>query len=714
MDNPPVITYGVIKEIVAAFKQIAAEEYGLILTAGATFDPGPEFAHSEFKYTTHPEIIGGGIDTKIGPAFAMVNAWSTLRGDQNCYAAYPEGIPDGTPFGVFLGKQSQSFLSALGFDYIWFSNGFGFTHFPWTCLGENFDGTRFNTADYQEQSAKILSFWRQFKENCPDFPVEVRGTNFGTGMDLAKDCVPLKELYEGGFMRAPACNSPWGPLNNDYGLELVGHMSRIAELPGDVYPFRFYPNDPWFWQNPWWDWYGREPFDIYTVMSVARLSADGKIENPEIIEFLTIDTELGELNELCPLEVIPHIRRALQDKPNQLGILTWLYPFDEYFTIAETSPERMDLVFFGDWFVRGAVNNGLPLNTVVSTRSFKKVWGGQPGLFRDTILFVPTVIDESCWQAVEEFVLGGGRVMFYGPLDTAPAGMRDMLNIELAEGIDGNMVMKLPPERDQYLCHRDNQGFYHHPLVSGGAIREVVADPADGYTEIVVTVEQGSAERVYALTRQCPAWQGGKIAWVRGSNPFTLRRKADEETRLPEQYGPWYFDATNLPRYLLGHFGYEISHVLPSQTSKRPLLLVSRQDNGFYISGYKPDMTVGIRLSFPDGAPIFIGKDAWVEGSSAFYALGRTIHDECRIFVRQSEAGTVYSQEQPPFPTGRQRMIRLTNLKEAAVAIYPPLDKLDTTEIILHPEKRKNTGQLDREKGMILLENITGVIDVGW
>ena len=36
MDNPPVITYGVIKEIVAAFKQIAAEEYGLILTAGAT------------------------------------------------------------------------------------------------------------------------------------------------------------------------------------------------------------------------------------------------------------------------------------------------------------------------------------------------------------------------------------------------------------------------------------------------------------------------------------------------------------------------------------------------------------------------------------------------------------------------------------------------------------------------------------------------------
>jgi hypothetical protein len=713
VDNPPVITYGLIRQIIATFKQLG-REYGLDLTAGATFDPGPEFAYSDFKYNTHFEIIGGGVATKIGPTFAMVNAWSSLRADQNHYATYPAGMPDDTPFGVFFGKQCRSFLSALGFDYIWFSNGFGFSHFPWTCLGENFDGTKFNTVNYREQAGKVLSFWEHFRENCPDFPVEVRGTNFGAGMDLAKDCIPLKELYEGGFMRAPACNSPWGPLNNDYGLELVGHMSRIAELPGDVYPFRFYPNDPWFWQNPWWDWYGREPFDIYTVMSVARLSADGEIENPEIIEFLTIDTEKGELNELCPLEVIPHVRRAIQDKPNQPGILTWLYPFDEYFTIAKMQSERMDLVFFGDWFVRGAVNNGLPLNTVISTGSFKQVWSKQPGLFRETILFVPTVADESCWNAVREFVTSGGRAIIYGPLDFAPVGMRSLLDIELDQGIAGNMVMKLPPLRDQYVCQKGNQGFYHDPLISGGDIREVMADTADGYTEMLASVEQGTAQRAYALVRQLPAWQGGKVAWVRGSNPFTVERKPDEETRLPKQYDPWYFDATHLPRYLLSYFGYEISHVLPNQESKRPLLLISRRDNGFYFSGYKADMTVDIELAFPDGAPILSGKDAWVKGGTAVYSFGRTIHDECRVFVHQSEPGAVYTQEQPPFPTGRERMMRVSNLKDAAVAIYPPGEKLETTEINSHPEKARISGVVDHDKCAILLENITGAIDIVW
>src|SRR5690606_10024908 len=136
-----------------------------------------------------------------------------------------------------------SFLPALGFDYIWFSNGFALSYFPWTYLGANYDGASLPLADYDELSAKVLSFWDAFKRECPQYRIEIRGTNFGTGMDLAKDYIPMKDLYEKGYVPYPAPNSPWGALNFDFGLEMTGYMSRIAELPGETYPYRFYPND---------------------------------------------------------------------------------------------------------------------------------------------------------------------------------------------------------------------------------------------------------------------------------------------------------------------------------------------------------------------------------------------------------------------------------------------------------------------------------------
>ena len=205
MDNPPVITYGVIKEIVAAFKQIAAEEYGLILTAGATFDPGPEFAHSEFKYTTHPEIIGGGIDTKIGPAFAMVNAWSTLRGDQNCYAAYPEGIPDGTPFGVFLGKQSQSFCLRWVLIISGFPMVSGSLIFRGLVLVKILTAPDSTLRITKNSPLRYFPSGGSLRRTVQTSPVEVRGTNFGTGWIWPRTACPLKScMKEVSCVRLPA------------------------------------------------------------------------------------------------------------------------------------------------------------------------------------------------------------------------------------------------------------------------------------------------------------------------------------------------------------------------------------------------------------------------------------------------------------------------------------------------------------------------------
>lgn len=136
----------------------------------------------------------------------------------------------------------------MGFDYLWLSNGFGFGMETWSTTGAVFDGKDFDVTRFDDAKEKILEFWRMFRAECPDFRIETRGTNLSAGIDLATDGVPLKDIYEGGFNLLPPPNSPWAALNGDFGLELCGYMSRIAELPDERYLFRYYVHDPW-WAN---------------------------------------------------------------------------------------------------------------------------------------------------------------------------------------------------------------------------------------------------------------------------------------------------------------------------------------------------------------------------------------------------------------------------------------------------------------------------------
>ena len=203
---------------------------------GASFDPGPEFARSKFKYELHPEVCLG---NTMGKG-TMVCSYSVLKGDSETYVGFPDGIPDGTPFGTFFGRQTQHFLDDLSFDYIWLSNGFGFGLETWGCTGAVFNGERFDNSQLPVVREKILDFWRLFRKECPDYLIETRGTNLSTGMDLAADGVPQREIYRGGFNMIPPPNSPWAALDGDFGLELVGYMSHMAEIPGEGYPFRYY------------------------------------------------------------------------------------------------------------------------------------------------------------------------------------------------------------------------------------------------------------------------------------------------------------------------------------------------------------------------------------------------------------------------------------------------------------------------------------------
>ena len=720
-EQPVRMTYGDLKRIIETLKRVGSDKFGLKLEVGATFDAGPEFAYSEFKYKEHPEINQaelGGQYIALKADYTVVCSWSKLNADQAVYAAYPNGIPGGTSFGEFFGRQCASFLPALGFDYIWFSNGFALSYFPWTYLGANYNGTELPLADYEELSNKVLSFWDVFKKECPNYRTEIRGTNFGTGMDLAKDCIPLRELYRRKYLEFPPPNSPWGALNYDFGLEMAGYMSRIAVLPGEIYPYRYYPNDPWFWQNPWTDLYDREPHDIYCPLSAARVNEEGELESPGIVEILTIDTEKGELPEDTALEVATHIRKALKDFPDEPGLLTWVYPFDELHDAAAAGSANTGSAFFNDWFVRNAINEGFPLNTVISSENFKTLDQIRSKALEDTILVTSTfwLKGESSRRIVER-VKQGGRVLLYGPV--LDEELLKLLNLSMTAGIDGECKLSIQLATDTIksepaLLNKLN----HRSHISNGALHEIIADSDDVDTHIRATVEQDGEQRVFALTRALPSWNGGKVVWVRGSMPF----KEAGITHLPVRQDTEFADTSILARYLLQDFGYTIMQSKQDEHAPSALLFIARKDNGYMFTGCKQDTSVQLRFKFPEGMPLLIGQTMEAGKETALYSLHRTFHNECRIFVDQNQPSLVSCREGSPLPTNKKRKLSnltsrrliITNLDQARVIIYPPIEAIsDGLVEVKHEDAYLDlTGKFG--PNTLTIEKVSGTIEVTW
>lgn len=404
--EPPVMTYRILKTIVASIKRIGRELYpDSEITVGETFDIGPEFAVSDFKYRLHPEITSGQqLDNR-----RFLDATAILHADSESYAAYPEGIPEGTPFSTFFGKQANLFLKDMGFDYLWLSNGVGFGDCPWNLSGKIFDGKRFHTEKLSGIKTKVLGFWRSFRKECPDLLIATRGTNNSAGIDYATDGVALYDIYRENRNILPPPNSPWAAINGDFGLELMGHMTRICELPGKDFLFRYYLHDPWWANSPWYDRYGEEPHDIYLPMAVSRIDENGKPQTASVFQILSVDNSYGERPDACANETIPHIRKAEKDVPDQIGPLVWVYPVREFTTASEE--ETLSEMYDGDLFIRNALNDGFPLNCVVSSDLFLK---HDLALYRNCVLVSPVPQSEEIAARLSEFRKAGGRILFYG------------------------------------------------------------------------------------------------------------------------------------------------------------------------------------------------------------------------------------------------------------------------------------------------------------
>lgn len=553
--NPPIMTYGILKRIVEIFKEEGKKVCpDSEIRVGETFDIGPEFAISDFKYKRHTEISSG---TKLD-TFGFVDATAELNADDRCYAAYPNGIPEGTLFGTFLGKQSQVFLTDMGFDYIWLSNGLGFSAEPWSLTGKIFDGKQFYPERLNKTRDSVFEFWKLFCDEC-SFPIETRGTNNTVGIDYATDGVPLYDIYNAGFDITPPPNSPWAALNDNVGLEMMGHMTRNCELPKDDFKFRYYLHDPWWVNSPWYDRYNSSPYDIYLPMAVSRIDEKGNIQSANDFNILSIDNSFGDLPDSCVYEPLPHILKAEKDSSDEPAPFVLVYPLREFTTANNT--EILSEMYYGDKFMCNALNSGFPLNCVISSDNFLKV---SEDVLKKSILVTPLQTEPEVIQKLNKMADDGFNIIYYASdkqLDKL-SNNANIAKIDIASSID------------------------------------------------------------------------------------VLFEKTSE-------------------------FGYKIEFKSNYET-KLPSIAVARSNNATMFSVYNRNTSIDTYLKFPLGAPILDSYNVEIIDGKAKYNFAKSVHNECRVFVKQDK-GLVSVKEDAPSNGYYRRRILISGLENATVYFFPEI-----------------------------------------
>lgn len=643
-------SYRDLKRVISALKKVGRELTGFDIDVIETFDPGPEFAKSDFKFNRHTELAKGSIMGKN----MWIHCAKTLKADNRKYASYPNGIPEGTPFGTFLGKQFAALGRDVGFDRIWLSNGFGFSLQSWNCCGEVFDGNCFDFEGAAEVKESISEFWRTFTAELGDMVIETRGSNLSAAMDISAHGCPMDDIYKYNMIAPP--NSPWAALNSRFGLELSGYLSRIAELPENGYLFRYYIHDPWWANSPWFDRYGKHPHDIYLPLSLARLDEKGKVTKPMGINLLSVDDSFGQLPEKCPAEVIPHLLNAMNDYPEYCGPVTWLYPFETYCDIGlrRGEPHR---IFMDDWFIESAIEYGFPISSVISDTNFSKA---DAEVFTDTVIVTAVPDEDSLLEKCVMKALDSGiKVLLYGSMSKASKKLRMMLHIALAEPIEGEFTINEDLVFDKYEMNDLSKKLVHTALVSNGGLCEVAEDGAS--VKAYVVNEKGE-KRIYSA--YCD-----NLVWVRGSFPHN----GDIKNSLPDIVSPVEsFPPAILLRSALSLFGLKIGFSTFSAADKLPIIVFSDSSDSMFMTSFAQNMNVRTFVSTPLGAPVCTGCDAIVENDTSEMISPRWQHEELQIFVKQKEKSQILIKHEIIGGLKYDKRIVIRGLKDAVVYVRLP------------------------------------------
>jgi hypothetical protein len=703
--EPAVFTYGWLRGLVADLKRIGGEMTGRPVLVGETFDIGPEFAKSRFKFDWHREILSG------GPVFKeqFISCEAVLKGDGRRYAAFPDGIPDGTGFGTFFGRQLNRLFEDCGFDFIWFSNGFGFSLEPWAMVGEVFDGALYHPERAAGIRGRILRFWRDLRAEFPlKYRIRTRGTNLATGIDLGSDASPLREIYQGGFGVDAPVNSPWAALDGDFGLELSGWMSHVARHPGGTFRYRFYTHDPWWLNSPWLDRYERQPHDIFLPLSVSRLTRDGTVEIPRDIAFLSVDDSNGKMPLTVPNEVIAHVLRARELAPDAPGPLLWVYPFDDFHELAGHRP---DLPLHADAFIGTVINDGVPLNTVVDAAELRAAW--RPG----PLLVSPV---PQAGSGVEGDLLelwkSGADMLFYGALP-GDSAIASLLGIGHAEAIDGDFVLT---ENGRELPRK----LRHTGFLSGGGFSEIKAADFGKKSESLMDARCGEVPRVAAaISRRVNG--RGRIAWIRASLTTAEYDPADpvpiKGPILKPLDAARFHPPGSVFRRVLGAFGWRIDSTAPGREKRPPYVTIHRHRNAMVLSGHHRDEGATLHLRHPLGAPLLSGCRNFVRDGATEITGRIAWQNEVRVLMESGADGAVRVRELQPVMHGVHRRLLVSGVSGATLHFLVETGHCGRIRILRDPHFPYFAGDFVQpvivettHGSVITVANVTGEILFEW
>ncbi|MBR0458185.1 MAG: hypothetical protein IJJ26_03015 [Victivallales bacterium] len=696
--------YSWLKMVISIIKEVGRAITGKDISIIYTFDNGPEFALSKFKYETHTEICGG---STVGGRGAVV-CNSTLHADTAKYAAFPQGIPEGITLGSFMGAQFREFSKTFDIDGIWLSNGMGFGRSPWGIIGFLFDKEKFSPEDAPKAAETMLQFWHDITTACPGIRIENRGSNFSAGVEMASDGAPLAELYD-DYKIVPPVNSPWAALNYNTGLEIAAWMSHIAVLPADKFPFRFYTHDPWFLNSPWLDRYERIPWDIYQPMAISRLRADGTTQTAERVSFLTCDDTLGRLPDQVPQEVIPHILQAWRTAADAAGPFVWLYPFHEYNDLVRNHG-RSDQVLREDLFLGESLQDGFPLNTVVSTDVFRENPATVPST---SILVVPVAAYAGANIPAIDSFLERGNVIFYGGLAHADPRLLEKLGLKQAEPVTGKVTIRsrhIQANLDFELAGDECSDTVNaQPLYTEGGLCAVAA--SDDSCDVFATAVQGDTERVVVAVRDSAAF----VEAILPVQEMDLGNRGLERRNYQEACPTGF-----LMQVAMAAFGWEFSFGFARLDTTIPRTTIARHDNAFLFNIFARDTTVQMSMETPWGAPVFTGMESRIATRTATSTpLGRLFQHECRLFVKSEDTEVVSASIRlPGCPEYRDRRYYIGFI-HADITFFPPLGV--EPEVIVNPYDNFRKGDIldvkpvDTPAGpAIQLHDITGSVIFSW
>jgi hypothetical protein len=252
----PPWTYRDLKTLGEEFRRQAAERYGINDFKFGSLLLG---RHDDYNASgggwrdAHPEIW----DQRKGETSeAPLNVCRSLHGDRHIYAAFPAGIPEGTPFPHFFAQQWGAVSRAVKFDALVLRDGM-WSQIEYLKIGPFGDHASPDPQQMECWHQAIAALVRESKQANPDCLLLGYSNAVSPVSEWRLDGFDLERIAKEGYLDAWIDQSWGGAWNEYWNTHLIGYSFQLANILGHAAqladtPTRHYVLvDTWDAYEPW-------------------------------------------------------------------------------------------------------------------------------------------------------------------------------------------------------------------------------------------------------------------------------------------------------------------------------------------------------------------------------------------------------------------------------------------------------------------------------